>query len=146
MQLKPLPWPDPVTQVATALIFTVLVSIVPASTSRGQSLEPFESPRISETQWRTYYFEVESAHRDSVERLDAELLIQFRDSGAATIWTFTQLGHPAHPGWVTRRVVDTAGQASVRQVGYFAGDEDAFFILFQKFLQQNKVIEERLNE
>lgn len=146
MQLKLLPWQDPVTQVATALIFTVLVSIVPASTSRGQSLEPFESPRISETQWRTYYFEVESAHRDSVERLDAELLIQFRDSGAATIWTFTQLGHPAHPGWVTRRVVDTAGQASVRQVGYFAGDEDAFFILFQKFLQQNKVIEGRLNE
>lgn len=146
MPLKLLPWQDPVTQVATALIFTVLVSIVPASTSRGQSLEPFESPRISETQWRTYYFEVESAHRDSVERLDAELLIQFRDSGAATIWTFTQLGHPAHPGWVTRRVVDTAGQASVRQVGYFAGDEDAFFILFQKFLQQNKVIEERLNE
>lgn len=146
MQLKPLPWSDPATQVATALIFTVLVSIVPASTSRGQSLEPFESPRISETQWRTYYFEVESAHRDSVERLDAELLIQFRDSGAATIWTFTQLGHPAHPGWVTRRVVDTAGQASVRQVGYFAGDEDAFFILFQKFLQQNKVIEGRLNE
>ncbi len=129
-----------------SVVSIALASIAPASIVMGQALEPFESPRISDTQWRTYYFEVETAHRDSLERLDAELLIRFRDRETATIWTFTQIGHPAHPGWVTRRVVTVDGQTSVRQVGYFAGDEEAFVILFQKFLEQNKRIQERLNE
>ncbi len=129
-----------------SVVSIVLVAIAPASIVLSQSLEPFESPRVSETQWRTYFFEVESAHRDSLERLDAELLIRFRDRGAATVWTFTQVGHPAHPGWITRQVVETAGQTNIRQVGYFAGDEEAFVILFQKFLEQNKRIQERLNE
>lgn len=141
MQLKLLRRSGALSVVSIALVSIALVSIV-----KGQSLEPFESPRVSETQWRIYYFEVESAHRDSMERLDAELLIRFRDRETATIWTFTQLGHPAHPGWVTRRVVTAESQTSVRQVGYFAGDEDAFVILFQKFLEQNKALQERLNE
>ena len=146
MRLKILPGMGRVSPAPLALAAIALVSMAAVSAAQGQSLEPFESPRISETQWRTYYFEVESAHRDSLERMDDELLIQFRDTGSAIIWTFTQFGHPAHPGWVARQVVNTAGNTSIRQVGYFAGDEDAFVILFQKFLEHNKSIQERMNQ
>ena len=134
------------TRQVARLVVAMLALLAWVGVASGQALEPFESPQISQTQWRVYYFEVESAHRDSMQLKDAELLVQFRDTDTATIWTFTQVGHPAHPGWVTRRVVTAGGQSNIRQVGYFAGDEAAFVTLFQSFLAQNQKLQERMAE
>lgn len=107
----------------------------------GQEYQPFSSARISEVQWQSYYYSVERAHGSSVQRLPAQLVEVFKDSQTSTSWVFTQLGHPAHPAWIARRVTGEGDSASIQQVGYFAGDEAPFAEFFHSYLALNQKME-----
>ena len=65
-------------------------------------------------------------------------LIAFSDERTRTFWVFTLKKHPAHPAWITRQMYQEDGQVRVRQIGYFAGSEDAFARLFQEYLLRNE--------
>ena len=52
-------------------------------------------------------------------------------------YAFTTKGHPAHPAWITRQVVESEDTVDIKQIGYFAGDEEPFAKLFQQYLELN---------
>ncbi len=106
----------------------------------SQELEPFESNHITESQWQTYFYEVENLHRDSARHVRLQHLVIFKDRKTTTTWTFTQLGHPAHPSWIARRLIVNGDDTSIRQVGYFAGEDAPFVAFFQEQLELNKTI------
>jgi hypothetical protein len=118
----------------------LLVTISPAI---GQSLQPYPSNSISEQQWQTYFYEVENLHGDVTQRVRHQHLIIFKDRQNATSWIFTQLGHPAHPSWITRRLVQNDDGASIQQTGYFAGSKEQFAVFFDQQLELNKSIGEQ---
>jgi hypothetical protein len=112
----------------------LFASLVLGGTAGAQEFQPYEKPRISETEWQTYFIMVQSAHRDSEERIDEQHLLSFVDEERGIQWAFTTLGHPAHPGWIARRLVGEGSQQRIQQVGYYAGSEQDFARWFRSVL------------
>ena len=112
------------------------------SVANAQEFKPYPSPRITEAQWSSYYREVKDKHGASMQQLGAERLIVFSDYASQTSYAFTQPGHPAHPAWIARQVVEMQGGVGIRQVGYFAGDEAAFTAMYRVYEDLNDRIGE----
>ena len=117
-----------------ALGFAVLLLSVPAI---GQDFKPYATPKITQAQWQRYFDEVKGKHANSAREVPAQHLVLFEDAKSRTSYAFTQPGHPAHPAWVARRVVQSSTAINIDQVGYFAGDEPAFEGLFRAYLDLN---------
>lgn len=100
--------------------------------------KPHPTAQISESQWTAYYNEVKAAHGGSIQEFPDEHLVVFHDNAAATSYAFTQAGHPAHPAWVTRKIVQEGNDLFVQQIGYYAGAEAAFATLFQQYQALNQ--------
>ena len=122
-----------------ALLLTGLLHVAVAASA--QELQPYPNNSISDEQWQIYFYEVENTHRNSAQRVASQHLIIFKDRKNATSWTFTQMGHPAHPSWITRKVVTNGDEASIQQIGYYACELDQFAEFFEQQLQLNKSIE-----
>jgi hypothetical protein len=123
-------------------VAVIVVSGFAMSTAVSQELEPYPQNRITEAQWQTYYYAVQNLHGDSARPVREQHLVIFKDPETTTTWTFTQLGHPAHPSWIARRLIDDGGQTSIRQVGYFAGEDGPFVVFFQEQLELNKTLDQ----
>jgi hypothetical protein len=123
-------------------VAVIVVSGFAISTAVSQELEPYPQNRITEAQWQTYYYAVQNLHGDSARPVREQHLVIFKDSETTTTWAFTQLGHPAHPSWIARRLIDDGGQTSIRQVGYFAGEDGPFVVFFQEQLELNKTLDQ----
>ena len=109
----------------------------------AQEYQPYPSPRITPEQWAKYGEEVRAVHGESLEIFKDKLLIAFTDRRTRTFWIFTLKDHPAHPAWVTRQMYEEGGEVRVRQIGYFAGSEEAFAKLFREYQERNEqLIEE----
>jgi hypothetical protein len=130
-----------IVRLSFAFVAGTLINI---SMALGQELEPFPTNRITESQWQTYFYEVQNLHGDSVQQARPQHLVIFKDRETVTTWTFTQLGHPAHPSWIARRLIVNGDASSIRQVGYFAGDDAPFMAFFQEQLELNKKIDQNL--
>jgi hypothetical protein len=118
--------------------FAIAVAAAALGTlGHAQELSPYSSPRVTEAQWQSYYNDVRVKYGASGREVPNQPLIVF-DDGSKTQWAFTQPGHPAHPSWITRQVVSDGKGVSVRQVGFFAGDERAFAALFQAYAALNQ--------
>jgi hypothetical protein len=120
---------------AAALIVTV------AGWASGQAFKPFESNRITDEQWQLYFLEVKGSEGKEVHELWDQHLIVFSDEAQATTWVFTQMGHPAHPGWITRRIVGEGADASIQQIGFYVDKVSAFAVFFDQYLALNKEAE-----
>ena len=59
----------------------------------------------------------------------------FEDASSSTYYAFTLPEHPAHPAWITRKLVDRDGEVVMDLIGYFAGDEEPFSELFQDYAE-----------
>lgn len=101
-------------------------------TAWPQEFKPYPQPRVTPEQWQTYFDEVRSRYSASMRTAPNQPLVAF-DDGKSTQYAFTQPGHPAHPSWITRRIVDNFGRASLEQVGFFAGEEKPFAALYQSY-------------
>jgi hypothetical protein len=106
----------------------------------GQEFQPYASTLITDEQWQMYFYEVQGSEGKDVRPLDAQHLLVFTDAARNMSWIFTQIGHPAHPGWITRRIVGDGENANIQQIGYFAGSEAAFAVFFEQYLELNKKI------
>ena len=109
-----------------------------AAPTLAQEYQPYPSPRITPEQWARYGEQVRQNHGASLEIFEDKQLIAFSDAPTRTFWVFTLKKHPAHPAWITRQMYEEDGQVRVRQIGYFAGSEDAFAKLFQEYLLRNE--------
>ena len=103
----------------------------------AQDFKPYERSKVTPVEWERYFEQVKGAHGASAHELAERKLIVFSDELTSTIYAFTQPGHPAHPAWVTSRLVRQNGGLDVRQIGYFAGDKAAFEALFREYIAMN---------
>ena len=109
-----------------------------AQAARAQEYQPYPSPKITVEQWQRYLATVHLAHERSMTVYDDEHVVVFSDADARTFYIFTSKEHPAHPAWITRQLVEEDGQVKVRQIGYFAGDEEPFAQFFRFYLERNE--------
>jgi hypothetical protein len=112
------------------------------SAAAAIEFRPHPRERITEAQWRDYFAQVRAAHAGSMQELKEHRLVTFHDSATVTSYAFTQPGHPAHPAWITRRII-LGPESRVEQIGYFAGNEAPFAELFRQYQVTNqRMIEE----
>ena len=99
--------------------------------------QPFDSPKVTLEQWTAYHEVVKAAFGATVQERPAEHAIMYFDESTQTQYIFTTPSNPAHPGWISRRLVIKSGASSIEQVGFFAGSLDAFTLWFQTYQQAN---------
>lgn len=121
-----------------AMAFTAFIG----SAAHAQEYQPYPSPRVTVEQWAQYLEIVQSRFASSAEVFREKKVVAFNDPSTGTYYIFTTKGHAAHPAWVTRQIVQEGGQVSVRQIGYFAGDEEPFAKLFAEYQQMNEKLRE----
>jgi hypothetical protein len=106
--------------------------------------KPHPTARISQQQWQEYFDDVNAAAGASRREVPEQRLVTFSTKEKLQI-AFTRPGHPAHPAWITRRVVGEEGKLNLEQIGYFAGDEAAFAQLFRQYQDLNKQMTAAMN-
>jgi len=99
---------------------------------------PFPEAKISESQWAEYHKLVITAHGSTEKRHEEVHLVTYSDIENRISFAFTMKGHSAHPAWISRQVTSHKDVVSLNQIGYFAGREDAFRILFDTYERMNK--------
>lgn len=119
--------------------------VVVASGAFAIEFKPHPSERITKAQWQSYYDEVKAAHGASAKEFPELHLIVFHDTATVTSYAFTQPSHPAHPAWVARKISEKDGRFWLDQIGYFAGEEAPFAVLFRQYQELNKKMIEAMN-
>jgi hypothetical protein len=119
-----------------------LLASLAAAPAGAQEFQPYPQPKITAEQYARYADQVLQAFGYSTEILKDQKLIAFSDERSRTFYVFTTKDHPAHPAWITRQMVEEDGQVRVKQIGYFAGNEEAFSRLFREFQGRNKQLME----
>lgn len=112
----------------------------------AQEYEPYPSPSITPEQWAKYADQVRRLHGDTLQVYKDKKLFAFSDLKARTFWIFTMKGHPAHPAWITRQMYEEGGVVRIRQIGYFAGSEEAFAKLFREYQERNEELKEEVQQ
>lgn len=96
---------------------------------------PYEDSKITLQQWQQYYEIVQSEVGETREEVSDAMLVLFEDAESSTFYAFTLPEHPAHPAWITRKLVTRDGEATMELIGFYAGDEDPFSELFQDYAE-----------
>jgi hypothetical protein len=122
-----------------ALCLLAFLAAVPAG---AQEFQPYPQPKITAEQYARYAEQVLQTLGHSTEILKDQKLIAFSDERSRTFYVFTTKDHPAHPAWITRQMVEEDGQVRVKQIGYFAGNEEAFAALFREYQGRNQQLME----
>jgi hypothetical protein len=117
-----------------------------AAIALAQEFKPHAVAKISEQQWRDYFDLVKKSHGKSERSFPGQKLVVFEDPAQYSSYAFTQPGHPAHPAWITRKVVERDGWHAIDQIGYFAGDEAPFAELFRAYKSLNTQIREYVKD
>ena len=128
---------NPLRRRVTALALCGAAAAGAASPAPAQEFQPYPAPQITAEQWARYAEEVRQNYEPTAEILREENVIVFSDLRTRTFWVFTTKNHPAHPAWITRQMYEEDGQVRVRQIGYFAGSEEAFAKLFRDYQERN---------
>ncbi len=123
-----------------------LITCLFASQLLAATYNPYKDSQISPDQWQAYYASVETEFGDTREELSAAMLVLFEDTSTSTFYAFTLPEHPAHPAWITRKLVEIDGDVSMQQIGYFAGEEEPFSELFQDYAELTYQIQSDLEK
>lgn len=100
----------------------------------GPQYMPYALADITVAQWEDYHRLVAETFTISRREFPDEHLEVFHSPDSTLHLAFTTAGHPAHPAWITRKVLG----GSVDQIGYFAGPEEPFAELFRSYLALTK--------
>lgn len=103
----------------------------------AQEYKPWPRAQITSDQWQSYFDQVQINFGATERKFPEEHLAIFENTTQYITWVFTTPGHSAHPAWVTRQAVQDGKGVSIRQIGYFAGDEAAFAKMFRGYLALN---------
>lgn len=118
-----------------ALLLAALAMTAPAV---AQEYQPYPQPNITVEQWQAYLASVREYLEASAEIYKDKHLVVFSNPDTRTFYIFTTKDHPAHPAWITRQLVEQDGKVNVRQIGYYAGNAEAFDKFFREYLQRNE--------
>lgn len=106
-----------------------------ASQLLAATYNPYEDSKITAEQWQKYFDTIQSEFGETREEVSDAMLVLFEDESSSTFYAFTLPEHPAHPAWVTRKLVEKEGDVTMDLIGYFAGDEEPFSELFQDYAE-----------
>ena len=120
----------------------VLCLLFVATLAPAQEFKPFPRANITREQWEAYFRQVSDRPNITKREFPSEHLVVFEDRESYISWAFTTPEHPAHPAWIARQPVQDARGVSMRQIGYFAGDEKPFAELFRAYQALNDKIRE----
>ena len=123
-----------------ARIAAALAALLAAAGARAQEFQPYPSPKVTIEQWQRYLATVREIHGRSMEIFKDQHLVAFNNPQTRTFYIFTTKDHPAHPAWITRQLVEEGGQVNVRQIGFFAGEQEPFDALFRDYLRRNEAL------
>lgn len=113
---------------------SALLALLWTSSLWAAPWKPYPEAQISADQWQDYYDSVVAEFGGTRDDIADAKLVLFTDEATHTYYAFTTADHPAHPAWITRKVVEQDGAISIQQIGYFAGDEEPFAALFDDYL------------
>ena len=108
----------------------------------AQEFKPYPAAHITVQQWQAYFDEASTKYASARREFPGEHLVVFEAADSNTTYAFTQVGHPAHPAWVTRQPVQDNAGVQIRQIGYFAGEETPFAQMFRQYQDLNAQIRE----
>lgn len=113
----------------------MLIACLFVSQLLAATYNPHEDSKITPEQWQEYYDIVQSEFGATRDEVTDAMLVLFEDAAASTFYAFTLPEHPAHPAWITRKLVAIDGDVSMEQIGYYAGEEEPFSELFQDYAE-----------
>jgi hypothetical protein len=119
------------------LIAIGMLSVIAAN---AQEFKPYPDAKVTVAQWQAYLDLVREKVGSSKRSFPAQHLETYSNEATRTVYAFTELGHPAHPAWITRRVVEDKKGVSMEQAGFFAGDEPAFAKMFAEYQRMHERI------
>lgn len=125
-------------------ILLMLTACVFATPLLAATYNPYEDSEITPEQWQEYYDIVQSEFGETKQEVSDAMLVFFEDASSSTYYAFTLPEHPAHPAWVTRKLVERDGDVSMELIGYYAGDEVPFSELFQDYTELSYQIQSDL--
>jgi len=96
--------------------------------------KPYPEANVTTDQWQEYFDIIVTEFGDTRDEIPEARLVLFTDEASSTFYAFTLDDHPAHPAWITRRLVEQDGAIAIQQIGFFAGEEQAFADLFDDYL------------
>lgn len=102
--------------------------------------QPYPTAHISVQQWHDYYTQVKEDFGATEKVSEQQRLVTYSDKSTNMSFAFTMPGHEALPAWVARHVTESNGSVNLSQIGYYAGDEEPFAVLFQQYEQINERI------
>ena len=117
-------------------LFTLLLI---SSSANAAEFKPYQEAKISIEEFEKYKAIIVEKFGDSVVKVPDQNLVVYLDNSKGN-YAFTTQGHPAHPAWIARRVVESNGSIDIEQIGYFAGKEKPFAVLFKQYLELNEKV------
>lgn len=121
-----------------------LIALVFSSSLYGATWKPYAEAQITAEQWQEYFDVVVSEFGDTREEIAEAKLILFTDELTSTFYAFTADDHPAHPAWITRKLIEQDGAIAIQQIGFFAGEEQAFADLFDDYLALSDQVQQEM--
>ena len=125
--------------------FLALVFLLISASGNAVDFKPCPIAKVSENEFKQYLAQVQAQLGSFVEVVADQHLEIYFDKENSSTFAFTTEGHPAHPAWVARKVVERNAQIGVDQVGYFAGAERPFALLFEQYLELNEKVKEHIS-
>lgn len=136
-----------VRMVSCIVVLAMLAGVAPVMVS-AQEFAPYPNERVTVAEWQAYYDLVAKNHGSARQAFPDQHLVIFQSAPAKIItsYAFTLEGHPAHPAWITRQLVEKDGAWSMSMIGYFAGNEASFAELFRAYQDLNARMTEDLRQ
>ena len=100
---------------------TILILLL-CSELHAATYKPFPEAQVTAEQWQEYFDIVTAEFGDTRDEISEARLVLFTDEASSTFYAFTLEDHPAHPAWITRRLVEQDGAITIQQIGFFAGE------------------------
>ncbi len=116
----------------------LLAALALSIPGHAQEWQPYPQPKITVKEWQSYLLQVRERLEQSAEIYRDQGLVVFSNPDTRTFYIFTTKDNPAHPAWITRQLVQEKGEVNVRQIGFFAGNAEAFDKMFRDYLQRNE--------
>lgn len=117
-----------------AIARLAFLSVLLCSQLHAATYKPYPEPQITAEQWQEYFDIIAAEFGHTRDEIAEARLVLFTDEASSTFYAFTLEDHPAHPAWITRKLVEEDGAIAIQQIGFFAGDEQAFADLFDDYL------------
>jgi hypothetical protein len=121
------------------LLAVLLTGPLPAA-----DYQPYPDAGISAEQWQDYFDIVLLEFADTMQEVADVKMVVFDDASTSTWYAFTLPDNPAHPAWITRRIIAQDGAFYIEQIGYFAGDEAAFADLYDAYAELADEVRQQL--